>query len=934
MPGKFAIIPAKEERSVLMEVSKLTENRVHWRATMSRFPMADKVVCALVASTCLALGAIEQVNWTGAGDQNNTFGDPKNFRRWNNSTMKYENLLPESGWMVNFEAGSPAMHVRDDDAALASGVTFAMGANTLVYWDVTTNSVYKGMLYGSDGEFVKKGGDSVLQFTHGTQTSYDAHYTVAEGTLKLPSFAGKTAPFSVLVAGYCTVSNGATLTLYETDNFPETKFRWLKCYGTVTNAHAFSTNYLTQYYTDKVPSVIAGTMGGKILLRVGEGDFNITSTNCSFLRLNPRSNGSSQTTVGIAKFGMKDEAVSSIGSIGTLSEETGNAAFDNVLYRYLGTGETTDKDFEFKLDRRYAERSVTHPFGIDGGPCGGAIFTGTWRTFDTDGRYYLQIFRVTGSNTVPCQYNGTMTIRSSGDINYAPHILKDGTGVWRFNRNSSRSSSNTIGLSGAFSIEEGTLQFDTLGEQGENCALGTAGDLYDKCFGTYDASKKVDWAYSFGTTNAAGVADKEGILEHVGTNIAYAARRKISLLGNGRLKNSGTNKLALRGVSARAPGEHAFILDGTNTMTNAVAEVSDGMEGAHVSVVKEGSGTWWLKGNTTFSGDLVVKNGELYVEANTNRFNWFRFTFRKSVSEVYLMPGELALYDKDGARQNKLLTLPAGVPTGTSVAVRNEYFYLKPGEMYYGCPHSDAYQSGGNPITYFTRDSTSYTGLAAFVYKAPTESIAYNWVPVTMRLKDDAKEIASFDLTRSGYAEGRQVTSYFVEGSQDGLNWQLLSDMPYGSFSLPDSSNKWYSDGQAFVAGEVRKVSDGKGYAIAGHPEVSSLPNVRSVRVDAGALLKTEYENVGEIRALKVAAIGGGTIDGFKFAEEGSVDLVDVPSKGAVEMPVNIVNDGGTKANIAGWPITVNGAVEMRRSVEFTGTSFRIVPKGMYIMFH
>ena len=176
------------------------------------------------------------------------------------------------------------------------------------------------------------------------------------------------------------------------------------------------------------------------------------------------------------------------------------------------------------------------------------------------------------------------------------------------------------------------------------------------------------------------------------------------------------------------------------------------------------------------------------------------------------------------------------------------------------------------------------------------------------------------------------MTSYFVEGSQDGLNWQFLKDMPYGSFSLP-GSNKWYSDGQPFVSGEVRKVSDEKGYAIAGHPEVSSLPNVRSVRVDAGALLKTEYENVGEIRALKVAAIGGGTIDGFKFAANGAVDLVDIPPRVAVDMPITIVNDGGTKANIANWPITVNGEAETRRSVKFTGSAFKVVPKGVVISF-
>ena len=903
---------------------------------MSRISMADKVVFALAASICLALGATEQVQWTGGGDRNNTFGDPKNFQMWDPTLGKNVNILPEPGWMVYFASNTPPMHVRNDDAALASSITFYLLGNTRVYWDVTTNSTFRGMLYRQDGqktgtEFVKAGGNSTLQFVHGTQASYDAFYTVAEGTLKLPDYSGRTAPFSTYKGGFCTVSNGATLVLFSTDNNPETWFQWLKCYGTITNDNPATTNFLVQYDTDNVPSVIAGTVGGNIYLRVGEGEFNITSTNCPFIRVNPRSSGSSQTVIGIAKFGMKGETVSSIGAIETLSEEVGSAKYDNVLYRYLGTGETTDKTFEFKLDQKYAERSVVHPFGIDGGPHGGAIFTGLWKGLTS----YFQVFRVTGSNIVPCQYNGTMEITTSGNIHYAPHILKDGTGIWRFNENGSRSKMYEIGMTGAFSVEDGTLQFDTLGEQGENCALGTAGDLYDKYYGAYDADKKVNWAYSFGTTNATGAADKEGTLEHVGTNIAYAARRKISLLGNGRLKNSGTNVLALRGVSARAPGEHTFTLDGANAMTNAIAEVSDGVEGAHVSVVKEGTGKWWLKGNTTFSGDLVVKGGELYVEANTNKFNWFRLTFRKtgSTSDAYVMPGEFALYDKDGVRQNKNLTRPAGVPSGNAVRVRREFCHLKPGEIYYGNAISSAFQQDGNRLDYFTSDSLSTLPVASYYYRAPDENIQYLWVPVTMRLKDSAKEIASFDMCAATWQEPRQPLSYFVEGSQDGLNWQMLSDKPSGSFTF-QGVGKWYSNGDSFVSGEVRKVSDGKGYAIAGHPEVSSLPNVRSVRVDAGALLKTEYENVGEIRGLKVAAVGGGTIDGFKFAEEGSVDLVDVPSRGAVEMPVNIVNDGGTKANIAGWPITVNGAVETRRSVEFTGASFRIVPKGLYIMFN
>ena len=895
----------------------------------------------LVTLLVLPSVAFESINWIGKGDINDTFGDPKNYGRWETVDGKptFVNRLPEAGWRIYVESGTPPMYIRDGDAALASSLQdFYLSGTGTVYWVVSTNSVLNAQIRGTGGQFIKMISNTVLQFANDAQFAYDGFFTVAEGTIKLQNYVGRTLPFNYFVAGVCTVSNDATLVICNADTVTTTGFVHLKNYGLVTNENVSVRHIVTfrtnsdQFNHDVTPSIIAGSMGGNIKMQ-GQGCVDFISEVCTYKTFAPQSDESYQCVIGLARFGNKDDTVSSMGA-GTILSSAANG----IMFKYLGTGETTDKTFEFKIDNTYATRNKNHITGLDGGPHGGAIFTGTWKSTATAG--LVPILHLTGTNATPCEYSGLFSAQVSGITNYAPHVLKTGSGVWRFNERFGRSDANYIGLSGAFSIEEGTLQFDTLGEVGENCALGTAGDLFDKYMGAYDPEKKVAWAYSLGVTNETGTAEKEGTLEFVGTETAFASRRPVSLLGNGRLKNSGSASLTLRGVSARVDGEHLLTLDGVNTMSNAVAEISDGTNGAIVSIVKEGDGKWMLKGNTTFSGDIVVKGGELEVEANTNRFDWFRFTFRKT-GNTYARPFQLALYDVDGTRQNKNLSYPSSWTSfGSSPQIfqaRHEGCHLQPGEMFYG-RSGGVYCNRWAGILQFTSDSlTANLGDASFATNgnSAAEHCPFNWIPLVMRLKAGSKEVVSFDICQGKETTwiSRNPTSYMVEGSQDGVNWQVLNDTPYNeNWSLPGCTN-WYSNGDRFVSGDIRKVSEGKGFAIAGHPEVSSLPNVRSIRVDTGATLKTSYENVGAIKALKVSAVGGGTIDGFKFAANGTVDLVDSPEKGAVDMPITIVNDGGTAANIANWPITVGGAPQTRRHAMFTGTSFRLVPHGATISF-
>ena len=254
-------------------------------------------------------------------------------------------------------------------------------------------------------------------------------------------------------------------------------------------------------------------------------------------------------------------------------------------------------------------------------------------------------------------------------------------------------------------------------------------------------------------------------------------------------------------------------------------------------------------------------------------------------------------------------------------------FYGKAGDGFY------FYSLG---IAYFTddrlkkNDGTDYTPSAYIGGAAATAMNPYNWIPITMRLLDAAKEVASYDICRGGVA-GRDMRGYKVEGSQDGTDWQLLKDVPYDpEWTLPELYT-WYSDGSSFTAGENRKVSEGKGFAIAGHPEVSSLANVRSVRVEPGAVLRTTDDNVGPISRIAVSTAGSGTIDGFKIAANGIVDIVSdgIPEAGFI--PLSVTNTD-TAGNLRSWTATVNGQACPKRSITVTEQGVRILEYGTILL--
>lgn len=922
--------------------------------------MKSLLRCARGAFTCATLLAgvlvpvhsALAVDWIGKGDLTRPFRDPLNWRVWSDSAKAYVNLLPAPGDMIYFTAGAPELHIGDDDAALASQVkTFYLQSNCKVYWDVTTNSYLAATIAGGrDGMFYKMKGSSltlVPPYVEGNQFVLSGSYTVAEGKLYLmrysdPNYKGNLPSAVLFVTGYCTVSNNATLVLAEKSPTVATtsNFYSLESYGLITNEnagvrHVFSFRSDATVSTPGNPSRVYGPVGGNIEYD-GYGCCEFYHTNNTFVVYNPMTSGSQPFAceTSVMSFGKADGTPSSLGTQNNLKY-----TWSGAVTRYLGTGETTDKTFNYMLHASYAGWAHNYPPGLDGGPYGGLQYRGSFTsTYGNDRPATHMTLLFTGSNAVPCELWSNFGYKWKDNVHFTPAVIKRGTGTWLFRDGTGelgtqQSKVSTYGgLTGSIMIEEGVLQTESMSDVGQHSALGSSEYLYGEYVGVHADAVAQGWAISFGTDDADGTPLTEGTLESVSTNFAFASDRKMVLRGNGRLKSSGEGAFCMAYVKARTAGGKTLTLDGSNTLDNVIQEISDGRDDATVSVVKEGSGKWILRGNQTFSGDLTVKAGLLEVQAPTNHYTWYKFSDMADSSTIGQL-GEIALYDADGTQQNaglKLGTVFSWGADGKVHWIRNEWTQIQPGECGPGRTGKCTFYSGGNAMARLC-DGKADNGC---MYQGMDYTVRYKYYthnPLVMRLTNGAPAIVSYDVFR-GNNTARRTGGFRMDASRDGLLWKKLDDRDV--VSTTNDVSTWCSDGAAFVAGEKRPYSAGKGYPLAdgSADTVSSLEKVGYVSVAKGATLKTDYENVGTISKLRFPTAGGGTISGFKFAETGTIDIEGEVQKGKeLKIPYEL-GDGETAANVTGWGFTINGEASTKFDLVAGPHGCTLKPHGLLLL--
>ena len=687
----------------------------------------------------------------------------------------------------------------------------------------------------------------------------------------------------------------------------------------------------------KGPSVFGGKLDEGVRY-FSSGRVFLTGTN-STMRIAPTVFGgylnyaTNSGYTAVAKFGKKGEP-SSIGTNDTVQISSRGGAWG-----YLGTGETTDKTF------RWYPNGDGPSMILDGGAYGGLVLAGQIRP-DT---YGISSIIFTGSNTTSaCEVRGFMQMReddaSSGwgansKTNFPVHITKTGTGIWKFSHKTSRS------LIGAVAIEEGVLGAGSLEEAGVQCALGAGTNLFSRVYAEKSwtlPNKRIDYAFELGGEKSTAICgkDSEGTFEYYGTNSAYCTTRPFALTGDGRIRNVSTNRLLLANVRSLSARAKTLTLDGTDSRTNTLADVTDAAGGA-ISLAKEGPNTWIVTGTNDIRGDIAVKAGTLILQNINGQPNtWFKWQIRAkhttsttaNTPNVTIRTDEFGLFNAGGARVN------------LGLKYCPEYQDLEPGQVAYATYRKRygfvCVSGNGLNLSHVERLFDAHTGDAGIriFYTTVINNSSYgiipqpenpdSWQTIMMRLADGAGEVASWDYADYyGTTDGVGSQPYNIKtsallGSANGADWELLDVAE--NVPMRNAHACWAFDGR------VASVAHTNCNVIASHVQGSYpfLSNMAgAVSVAPNATLECKGATV-TFSKLRLDAAGAGTIRGAAFAANGEISVENVATKSSVVFE-GLFDGCSDETNVAGWTLRVNGAVTSRRTATVRGGTLRIDPKGL-----
>ncbi len=687
------------------------------------------------------------------------------------------------------------------------------------------------------GKVVKKGSGTLILAASGKTRSASNYYQdymtqieLREGTLKLPQYAEKHMYFGDIV-----MSNGTTLVTCGNMDSPNTGvatyMRSFNGDGIVTNETGRSAGQIFSPYTRNayVENVFRGRICHAVKLWL-QGNL----TQCG------NDTGIQQPVVIENNYGHladgKSYGVYSFDNAALFGPQT----FVQLYGRgggvhYIGATDATMG----KVMRLY---TYDYPAFVDAGAHGGLTFTGGWTVEGTTSpATILNVQKwlvLTGSNEVPCKITGAFVdsdfSSTSDPLDSLRTIFtqKLGSGTWSF--------LGTRTHGGGFAIEEGTLQFEWMDEKGMYSSLGLSTNLTTAC--SVRNPEHVDYAFSLGSSNAPA---PEAVFEYTGCIPAASTNRPLVLVGRGGSLSASSGRLTFGGISARdANATPTLTLTGTGSVVNVAKNISDGAAGAKVSVTKEGTGTWALAGDQTFTGDITVKQGTLAIRAPVAAqyadYKWFRLSIAQigngGVNNLQIR--QISLFDKDGARQNEGLTL-AG-PSELDAASYNlaiAAVEIGPGEVYYDksaagkTAHSNNFSGNQGSLAkaFDGLYSGSAGGLFAISWKSgssncnPSPSDETTWIPIVMHLADSANAITHFDIEAFANSAANLPTRILLEASHNGFTWEeVYSNVDETKPLLAQSNtgyNQWISDGVGANSNRSRPLGDGMALSKSGDAE-------------------------------------------------------------------------------------------------------------------
>lgn len=940
-----------------------------------------RTICGIIlaAIATIMVGRVDAATKTWSGTVNNY--------DWTNAG-NYQDGKPSSGDTVVLPDGAS---VELNDAAsfdfvnTLGGITPASNATLTVSLDAgVTNSLdvpftaFPAITNSCHGRIVKMGGGTLFLKSmklHNGETitdlsrylDYYCRLDINEGAVAMKQDAGsKNGQLGVV-----TIENGATLFPYGdpsvTPSYDVCATYFAEMWGSGSIRAMTKPNGAYKYFwlhpDDKYTrsdSVFAGDIGPDLSIYAG-GRWQLTG-----------SSSTSNPSIQVARNYGRDAAGSRL-AVATFGTASGTSSLGKgrgqINYRggggyvlYTGTGETTDLIIQGQTGS-----SNIYPSFFDAGAHGGLEIKGDISVSKYQGG--MERLVLTGSNTVPCSISGQLLAgdqqQSDGGATGGFFFIKRGIGTWRF---ADFVSGNTLNAKKrdnrtTFTIEEGTLQFDSLADTNRYCSLGLGTRLQEPYSGPFDASHNVDYFFRLGRTSANGTIP---VLELSGLGNAdwgvNVGTRKVALAGSGRISNASNNRFRLGGVSALAGGEEAvkyLYLGGTRDGGDEILDLTDGA--GKLGVVKDGSGTWTLGGDVNFTGLLDVREGTLVVKRYNSRNTWFRFTITEMLmnSDYYyhyfgeaggntstfpLGSGyqfglaEFGLFDSAGNQLNK------GVTNcwKSSEIEANGIAY-----DYAGVGGVDAIKYNGDKPNDFNLaklcdgniGSTSHSwwdgNCGGGNLSQTNES---GWVSYIVRLPSGAAEVTSWDVGQyyplNWSSCNRNITACILESSPDGVNWSVVTNVT--RVPLPESnkdlSKYWCSDLSTTLkphTGWPLQGDSGRTWTV--------MPNT-PVKVAAGATLRADIsanEAAGKpvLNSITVDLAGGGTIDGFELAASGTLNVEGMPKRLGESkfIPLNFANAVGL-ANVENWTLRADGEEVRRKELKVTSDGITIIPPGMTII--
>lgn len=812
---------------------------------------------------------------------------------WSSGDSWEEGMPPTAGDVVWVPKNVTAP-AKDSDLSLINtlAVIDLRDASSVLQLTITDDASELGCAVTNAGKTVKSGAGTLKLTNQGTYAyRTTAGWKVTDGMLVMPKKTSSNGsawfgPMEVNAPGILHTVSGTGATTW---------IKGLSGDGMLTNSASLVCTF--NGGTAKAPYGFSGQVCGSVRVAVSDGYQNFTATESeNKATLHNLFSG----MLGLTKIGGAYGSSTTKGSIGA-----GNYVFRGTGgIRNLGGAQTNAATFSANIaDTQYGL--------IDGGETGGLDLRGKIQITGTDAPEVNRLY-LTGSGTI----EDVMSVAlMDANANNSTYVIKQGSGTWHF------TDKGNFKNRGVVAVEDGTLKFDSIANKGAACSLGLSSVLLESYTGAYDASRKVPYAYLLGTDKTTGT------LEYAGMQEAFCTNRYVAIKGTGCLAHSGEGRVAMAGVGSLS-GAGTLVLSG-DASTNFVYDVIDG--NGTLGVRKEGNGVWNLGGNLDFSGGIEVRAGTLNLKMQ-NRYTWYRWNIKERVekggSQYAVNASQFGLFDADGSPQSVgLVRNPEadGAPTRLSpgelafYSTKTGYDYSKL-EAVNGTRTVDKlFIEAGEGLMQLQDKNYPYEGESGQQYM-PWYDKPESWIRIVMHLKDGANPVTSYDIgSRWGNGNSTYTKtepySWSLEGSHDGVRWFDV-DSKYHVGQKSRTAYTWYSDGSALVSGTALH----KGWPIAsGRSDVKLPDGISKVAVAAGAKLVTDAPV--EIKSLELDAAGGGVIDGFAFAEGGTLNLVGDETARKDVTHIDIVFDRAADLqNVNGWSVFFNDrATRWQATVTATG---------------